>query len=229
MKHLVTVRDAVEMSELVSLDYNWGGATKHSVAEFSPDGKRFVVVVRKGNLQADTNDYRMLLFKTSEAFKSPAPHVLAYFSSSSNRPGIQEIRWLNDHKLAFLAENPGGEQQLYTVDCDTEELHRLTNQPAGVTKYEMTPDEEQVFFTAHPPVTTLLDKRNRRAGILVTTQPFTDLIGLNNQFSSGFQYGLFVKRKSQPVAVPIQVQGRIYGPDLWLSPDAEHLVVATSP
>jgi len=225
----VTVKDAIEMTEFGDEDYLLGELPTERVAQFSPNRRSFVVIVKKGRLQTNTNDYRLLLFKADEALKVPIPEVLVSFSSSSNRPGIQEVRWLNDRKLAFLAENSGEEQQLYTINVETKELQKVTNHATGIIRYQITPDEERVFFTARPQVTTLLDEKAKRDGIVITTQPFTDLVGVKANRSVSFDYALFVKRRSDTVAVPIQTHGRIYLRDLWLAPDGEHLVVRSSP
>src|SRR5258708_6982387 len=69
-KRTATVEDAIEMTDFGSENYIFGGAAHRGLAEFSPNGNRFVVVVKKGNVHKDTNDYRLLLFKTDESFKS---------------------------------------------------------------------------------------------------------------------------------------------------------------
>src|SRR6266436_7007327 len=47
----VSVEDAIQMTQLADPDYFRGGDSKGHVALFSFDGKQFVVVSRKGNLE----------------------------------------------------------------------------------------------------------------------------------------------------------------------------------
>src|SRR5712692_2904510 len=75
-KRPVTVADSIQMTRLGDPSYTAGDPSNGLVARFSPDGKRFVVVLRKGNLEANTNEYFMVLFQTSEVFQSPQPQVL---------------------------------------------------------------------------------------------------------------------------------------------------------
>src|SRR6266487_2201883 len=71
IKRPVTVADSIRMTQLAG-----GACGRTGSAEFSPDGKRFTMVLRRGNLEQNTNDYSLLLFDTSEVFSSPRPEVL---------------------------------------------------------------------------------------------------------------------------------------------------------
>src|SRR6266478_1076498 len=70
-KRPVTVADSIRMTRLGDPLYFAGGPSKGLVAKVSPDGKRFVVVLRKGNLENNTNEYSLILFETDEVFRSP--------------------------------------------------------------------------------------------------------------------------------------------------------------
>src|SRR5579862_7287318 len=107
----VTVADCIQMTEFVAPDYNVGRVAGHQAAQFSPDGKRFFILVKSGDLENNANKYSLVLFKTESALRSPAADVLVSFSSNSNRPGIQQTRWIDSRTIAFLAENPGEVQQ----------------------------------------------------------------------------------------------------------------------
>src|SRR5882724_7756944 len=54
----VTVADSIR--ETLSAQWPW--------ARFSPDGKEFIVALKKGNLLRNTVDYSLLLWKTADAF-----------------------------------------------------------------------------------------------------------------------------------------------------------------
>src|SRR6266853_4351840 len=116
VKRPVIVPDFIKMTRLADPLYNHGAPSKGLVAKFSPDGKRFVVVLRKGNLETNANEYSLILFETDEVFYSPNPRVLFSMSSSSNRPAIQNVVWLDDNDtIWFLGEHSGETTQLYSV------------------------------------------------------------------------------------------------------------------
>ena len=102
-KRGITVADSVEISTLDSPADIYAG---QPAPYFSPDGKHFVVVVRKANIEQDTNDSSVLLYETREALSSPKTDVLLKMSSSSSeRYSIRQIRWLPDNEtLVFLGE-----------------------------------------------------------------------------------------------------------------------------
>jgi hypothetical protein len=61
-RRTVTVQDSIQMTRLADPAYVQGASSKGHVAHFSSDGKRFAVVLMKGNLQEDTNDYSLTVF-----------------------------------------------------------------------------------------------------------------------------------------------------------------------
>src|SRR5262249_30575733 len=110
----VMIEDAIAMRRLADPVYVGGGSSTGRVALFSPDGTKFIVVLRKGNVGNNTNEYSLLLWETDEIFRSPKPDSLLTLTSSSNRPAIQAVSWLNDNTtIFFLGEHAGEVQQLY--------------------------------------------------------------------------------------------------------------------
>src|SRR5207244_1374962 len=90
-KRPATVADSIQMTRLGDSLYTDGWPSKGMVAKFSPDGKQFVVILKKGNLEANSNEYSLVLFQTAEVFQSPKPRVLVSLASSSNRPAINNV------------------------------------------------------------------------------------------------------------------------------------------
>src|SRR5882724_7535030 len=70
LKRPVSVVDSIQSTMTTLDDYRFpaGVFSLSSLARFSPDGKKFIVVLRKGNLEKNTNEYSMLLFHTAEVF-----------------------------------------------------------------------------------------------------------------------------------------------------------------
>src|SRR5262245_21716413 len=75
------------------------------IALFSPDGKRFVILLERGNSRHDTMDASIALFQTKDALSAPRPDVLLTLSGASSYfEPIRDLRWLDNDTLAFLGE-----------------------------------------------------------------------------------------------------------------------------
>ena len=84
-KRPITVSDAIRMRRAADPDNDQASDWRARYAHFSPDGVRFVIVVKKGNLEKNTNEFSLVGFRTADAFNSPKADVLLTMSSSSNR------------------------------------------------------------------------------------------------------------------------------------------------
>lgn len=175
--HLVTVANAIRMTKLGNASYFAGGSSEGKVGYFSPDGRRVLVVLRRGNLEKNTNDYSLLLWNTTDLFSTGTPQVLLMMSSSSNREGIADVRWLPDNDtVTFLGENPEEEHQLYAFSISTRRLKKLTNHPTSLTSYSLTPDGRAIAYIAKAPAENLWDNSTNRSGIVVSSQSIPDLV-----------------------------------------------------
>lgn len=173
----VTVADAISMTRLADPFYIDGAPSLGRVAQFSPDGKHFIIVVRRGNLKTNTNEYELLLWTTARIGDPGFPQHLLTMSSSSNRAGIEDVRWLEDNEtVVFLGEQPREQHQLYSFNTKTAVLRRLTNHSSNIVSYSITPDGARVAFIAEPAQELLFDSQARRQGILVGAQPLVDLL-----------------------------------------------------
>lgn len=173
----VTVADAIEMRRLGDPWY-FAGSSKFNVANFSRDGKRFVVIVTNGNVEHNTNQYSLLLFQTSFVFNSPKPEVLLTMSSSSNREAIKDLKWLADNEsVAFIGENPGESPQIYTLNIRTKRLEKWTNHPTPIVAFDTTNIGDKFVFKADPPRKREMDTEQvRRHGVVVTNQLLKQLL-----------------------------------------------------
>ena len=229
-KRPVTVADSIQMTRLGDPSYTDGAPSKGIVAKFSPDGKYFVVILKKGNLEANTNEYSLVLFQTAEVFQSPKPRVLVSLASSSNRPAINNVLWLDDNDtILFLGERPGEQTQLYSLKCSSKELTKLTSSATNLTSFVTTASGEVIVYTAKNPVSTFLTESVSRQGIAVTSEDVTDLIRGNYGGKDYDDHSLFIKRPGEGSETKIAIQGRIVGdqPEMSLSPDGAHLLIQT--
>jgi hypothetical protein len=229
-KRSATVADSIQMTRLGDPSYTDGGPSKGIVAKFSPDGQHFVVVLKKGNLEANTNEYSLVLFQTAELFQSPKPRVLASLASSSNRPAIDNVLWLDDNDtILFLGERPGEQTQLYLLKCSSKELTKLTSSATNLTSFVTTASGDVIVYAAENPVSTFLTDSVSRKGIAVTNEWVIDLLRGSYGGKEYDDDSLFIKRLGTEAEARIAIRGRIAGGDLEmaLSPDGAHLLLQT--
>jgi hypothetical protein len=207
-KRPVSVSDSVQMTRLSDSDYALGLTSEGRVAKFSPNGQRFIIVLRKGNLKHNTNEYSLLLFQSSEVFRKPNPEVLLTMSSSSNREAIQNVKWFPDNDtIAFLGENPGEVPDLYSFNVRTKSLSKLTNHPTPIVRYDISNQGDVMIFEAEPPIRASVDtEETRRNGLVLSTQNLLDpLTGDRYPPFATEGEGLFVKVAGNPTRrVPVE-------------------------
>jgi dipeptidyl aminopeptidase/acylaminoacyl peptidase len=224
----LAVRDSIEMTKI-----GVSNPISGIPAIFSPDAKKFLVVIHRGNLTLNTNDYSLLLFHSAETLHSPRPKVLLTVSSSSNNPGISCVRWLTNNSVLFLAEKVGHPQQVYSLDLQTRRMRQITQHPTDILAFDATSDLSLVAYLAREPVTSLLDANSRKHGLLISDQKLTDLvIGHTPAFAGLFSSPpqLFLKRAGK-TTTPVAFDNRetLYP---WfgvsVSPDGRFAVVLSN-
>ena len=227
-KRPLTVADDIGMTRVEhdDLNPNAGGEPAH----FSPDGRRFVLVLTKGNPGQDTNDYSLLLYNTADALRAPKPDVLLKMSSSSARDAISQIRWLADNDtLVFLGENPGEVSQLYSFQIKTKTLKKLTNQPTAVCTYDMTGDGRTFAFVAKPPTAKVADTEEHGPAreIAVEGQELDRILAGDYSLPEGQKvYWQRAGSPSRPVPVD---QGYFPGRGaIFLSPDGRYVLFSSN-
>ncbi len=166
----VTVRDTIEMTVLGDSGYYDGGGTKFlRVAEFSPDGTKFVIVLRKGNVERNANEFSLLLWHTAKTFEGAHPEVLVTMTSTSNLEAIADVRWLSDNEtVMFLGERPDETRQLYVLRVDTHQLTKLTDHRTNLISYSLSADARSIVYLADGPDETLWNDKARREGLIVS-------------------------------------------------------------
>jgi len=223
-KRPITVTDAISATRLGDDLYSSGGSSVGRVAHFSPDGERFLVVLEKGNLEQNTNDFSVLLYETRDVFRSPKPNVVLRMSSSSSyHDGIRDIRWLDNELFAFLGEKGDGPSQVYTFNVRTHTLKKLTDHPSSITNYDITKDGHKIVFAAEPPVTRTNTDQERREGIVITGQFLEELISNEPLYPDAQLFVQLVGKRSAKIAKEVRVQ---YTGLISISPNGRYALVA---
>ncbi len=177
-KRAVTVRDAISMTRLGLPENVLSGPVPDAGAKFSPNNKRFVIVLKKGNPDHDTNDYSVVLCQTLDVFRFSKPKVLFTLSSSSNREAVRGIKWLADNEtLVFIGENPGELPQIYEFKIPTSTLKRITHHVTGVIAFDMSTDGRTLLFESDPPVKDQIGRSASSApSLVISNQSLTNLL-----------------------------------------------------
>ena len=176
-KRQITVADVIGMTTIADPGYFAGGSSLGKVAQFSPDGKHFVVVIKTGNLQANTVDYSILLWHTDQALRKSSYEQVLTMSSSSNREAIAHLEWCEDNEtLTFLGENPGELRQLYKFNTRTHLLTKLTAHPTNVMSYSQDATSDTIAYVAEAPAASLWNDKTKHDGLVVSRESVSDLI-----------------------------------------------------
>jgi dipeptidyl aminopeptidase/acylaminoacyl peptidase len=217
----VTVADTIRMSRIA--DQGRAGT-----ALFSADAKRFVLTLYRGNLAKNQVEYWLLLFGVDEGFRPSTPKRLVTLSSSSNRPAIRDVRWIDNHTIAFLGTNLEEAEQVYTVDCESLRVDQLTNHATNVTSYAVAGNGD-IFFTAEGSIVSFSDETASRVGIVISNEWLPDLMSDKNRRRSSEQQRLFKQSKARHEEILLLDQGitsfSAGYPPPQLSPDGKYLVI----
>ena len=174
----VTVADAIRMTRLGVPSYMDDDVFGSGVAVFSPNGKRFAVILKKGDLGHNSNSYSVLVFKTAHALYSRKPEAVVTMSSSSNREAIIGLKWLGgSDTLSFIGENRGTSPQVYAFHLTTKLIEQLTHHPTPVISYDVSEDGNVLVFETDPPLRNDADTpRTRREGFIITAHRLDEVL-----------------------------------------------------
>jgi len=168
----VSVADAITMTTLSDELYFLGDTADGRVAQFSPDGRWFTIVLEKGDIEHNTNVYSLLLFETEKAFESQKPIVLLTLASSSSRPAIAAPKWLPDNEtLIFLCEKDGETAQVCTLDKSSGRLEARTRHDTRVLSFGASSDGRSIVFLAEPPARVSRSFESKQATVVTAQTP----------------------------------------------------------
>jgi dipeptidyl aminopeptidase/acylaminoacyl peptidase len=216
------------MTRLAESDDLTGEIGVDVVGSYSPNGKMVVVVLRKGNLLQNTNDFSIVLFELGKD-DSPKHDNLLTMSSSSNRDAIKHVKWLNDNEtIAFLGENRGEMPQVYTLNVRTLRLEKITNHPTGLSSYDISSNGERIVFTTDRPVRQLKQmEKVKRNGVVINGGNLFEFCPTDCVSPRGEEDLYFQHREQQPVRAAVgDTDVILRGSDhVSISPDGRFAIV----
>jgi dipeptidyl aminopeptidase/acylaminoacyl peptidase len=227
-KRRVTVADTIRMTTVVETSSAAEDALGGCCAHFSPDGKRFAVVLEKGNLETGENEYSLLLFETAKVFAGAKPKLLVSMASRSNRDGIAKVKWRDNETLYFLGED-GDAAQVYSVDAATGRRKQWTQQRTAVVDFDVDPQGDLVYAAEPgPPGEKAIEEKIRR-GYAITTETLGDIPQGRAAFrepdpAQGEE--VFVQRRGERARRVVLRDRYLPLRPISLAPDGRHAVAA---
>jgi dipeptidyl aminopeptidase/acylaminoacyl peptidase len=220
-KRPITVEDAIAMTRLADPMYFVGGM--YEVAQFSPDGSKFVIVLRKGDLATNTNIYTIYLFHTASALKSPKPQIIAHIASGTNLPAIRDVQWLPDNRrIAFLGVTGSGRAQVYLLDAQSQHLEQMTHHKTDVQLFSISGNGRTILFAASPRPIVAPEHSSPR---VITERSLADVLFGNRE--QGDQHGLdlfLAGKREKRVLLPDSNRLGLLN-RLFVSPDGKSAIV----
>ena len=191
----VTISDSIQMTQLANGFYEMGEKSPKPIATWAPDKQRFALVLRKGNLKHNTVDYSLLVFRTDDVLNgSPKPRTLVTMRSSSNRAGIDKVKWVDNETMTFLGENGDETQRIYKINCRTHALQIVLSWSTDILAYDTTDHLAKVIFLAETSTPASVNEDSQRSGVIITSQILADVLGIRDHPPAGSDYArLFIK------------------------------------
>ena len=203
-KRAVGVGDAIALTRLADPSYFRGVPADGKVANYSPDGSRFVVVVRKGDLSTNSNIYSIFLFQTAHIFDAHRATPLITISSSTNRPAIAEVKWLADSQtLAFAGARHDSPSQVYILNVRNRRLVQKTHHATSVDHFDVSGDGREVLFSAEAQASsTSLTAQQRSDGVVIQDQSLEEILGRRFDNDSGTESVFLQTSHEREIRVP---------------------------
>lgn len=131
---------------------------------WSPDGRMVAVLTHRADLERNLNEFTLNLFKAEDLLMSSKREEIARLSSSSVRPAIENVRWMNSHALAFLGERPNELHQVFTVDIRSRNLSRRTEAALSIRSFDISSDGSVIVYATDGMLDATRQKARKEKG-----------------------------------------------------------------
>ena len=217
-----TVKDSIETTQVVR---EWGA----DPVLMSPDSRRFLVVVQRGDVAR--NGIWVEFFLGSTTSIDAARHariVTRLFSTSTASDVIQSVRWLGDSEhVAFLWDSGREPAGVRLLDLRTDNIRRLVEMASPVVRYDISRDGQTVVFMTAGLGARRSHMIDSRSGFAVVDQTIWAILGNPDDPSEGRYYDTFVLDRARGRQFKIRESPQVWATTserLELSPDGRYAV-----
>ena len=138
---------------------------------FAADGRRFTLILVRGNLQTERNEFQLQLC-TIEGDPAKRDSIelrrepLVTFKTPLSTAGISSVRWIDDDRIAFLGSNDGESAQVYELNVRTRGLRRRTNAGAPIVAFGLGTRDDTVLYASRTQIDPGTRDRARLVGLV---------------------------------------------------------------
>jgi dipeptidyl aminopeptidase/acylaminoacyl peptidase len=169
--------------------------------QISPDGKRYLVIVTRGDLERNGNWVEFITGRTNDLNVAVKVETAAnLFTSSGEQNPLRSIRWMGGgERVAFLWNNGSDRSQVMVLNLQTHELAMRTNHATNITGFDISLDGRTILFAADRPSDESESRRMLLEGFAIPSNTsLYDLLRGHLQGDPAWRPDVFVSTASHP-------------------------------
>jgi dipeptidyl aminopeptidase/acylaminoacyl peptidase len=154
------VKESIELNTIVTIDGYHPKADKpeENIALYSPDGSRFLIRTRRGDVASNTIIETIYVFSARDVSRllsgrlnASRPDIVAKISVRNDDDVVRSIHWLDNNIFDFIGPDSHGTLQGWSADVRDLALTQLTHSSTNVSGFAATA-ERVIYFADQPPV-----------------------------------------------------------------------------
>ena len=145
----------------------------------SPNGKRYLVVLARGDLARNGTWVELVCGGTGSLSGAAGATVARLFTQSRQGTAslIKDVRWLKDsERLTFLWNDGREPARIMELNVSTRQVRTLARYSTPIVQYDVTPDGRTLIFTAQAHRDLARPGATRREGFAVEGQSAVSLL-----------------------------------------------------
>ncbi len=228
-KHPLTIADTIEAARAVPLNMQGDRIL------LSPDGKRYLVVLIRGDIVRDGCWLEFISGGTESLDAATRFDTVARLFTNGKPTGkaqriIRGVRWLDDNEsVGFLWDDGVIPPHLVTVNIRTHQVKTLTHS-TEIANYDIGKERQTVIYVAPDAHDTSKLDTLRREGFAVVNQDVWSLLSGNldgwSRWNPTYQTFVVSQKQPQPQKLGSNKRQRISPPaTLLLSPDGRYALM----
>ncbi len=221
-KRPASIADSIELRKFGSHTFDEDGPI---VA--SPDGTKYVFVVRNGNLEANRNEYALYLLETPSVKRAPSPpREILRLTSQSNHSAIEDLSWAKDGTaIVFYGDGGNGKRRAYKFRLSDGKLEGLTPPDVDVLSFAISEDHTTVAYVAKAGPKPSRTDAEKQAGILLDRVDFFAITTGPDRSIDWPSGEVVLMRDGKQRKFPLPFATDYNAPALLLSPDGTYLLL----